>query len=147
MSEKVMATAIKLYVDLKGTQKLNKYLLQNRFDRRDRFHSTIFYTGGVCSLNKEEILRLISSYLPIEINPPYTLDIFGENELVLRYGSSFIKRLNEIVGKEEKPITEYTTFNPHITIAKNFPKGKLEEITDFREKISFDSIEWKVIKK
>ena len=142
-----MTTAIKLHVDSEGTKKINEYLLQNGLELMDRFHSTIFYTEGGCSLNKVKILRLINFYRPIEINPPYFVDIFGENELVLRYESDLIKRLNEFIGKEEKPVTEYTTFNPHITIAKNFPKGKLEEITDFREKISFDSIEWKVIKK
>lgn len=141
-----MAIAIKLHVDSEGIIKLNAYLLKNGLEERNKFHSTIFYTEEVCSLDKEKILQIIDSCLPIEINPPYFVDIFGENELVLRYGSHLIKRLNRFICKEERPITEYTSFNPHITIAKNFPKRRLEEITYFKEKISLDDIEWKIIK-
>lgn len=139
-----MATAIKLYVDSEGTKKINEYLSQNELILKGKFHSTIFYTGGECFLNKEKILQLIDSYLPIEVCPPYSIDIFGVDELVLRYENNFVKELNSLICKEEKPMTEYTTFNPHITIVKNF-RGNLAKLSLFENEIKLDGIEWKVI--
>ena len=137
---------------------------------KQRFHSTIHYSEEVPIFEREQIKGKISTFLPITLSPEvYSLNVFEDSILVLKYTNKKIEVLNKIIVKEalrqimaewpgelskeelerleESPLkrtSKVYDYNSHISLATDFYKQDLEKLTSFEQPISFDSIEWNV---
>lgn len=138
---------------------------------RENFHSTFFYSVENPIFQREYIKELFKSTLPIRIpKTKNSFNVFGESNLVLRYNSPKVMKLDEGImnealrqviseypgglSEEEVKILEtytkqrrgmvYSKFKPHITIATNFDRKDLEKLTGFNDSIVFDSFSWTV---
>ncbi len=170
---KTRYTIIYLEPDSKSKRSLRGFLNQNcdvvSSSIRD-FHSTIHYAVENPFFRRDRVLQEIISRIPITISPKdYSLEVFGEGELVLRYESLVVRDLNRMLLSEglRQTIVEYPSldeeemvilgeyflqsrsivyndFNPHISLARNFNKDDLEDLTVFDEEIVFDNFTWMV---
>ena len=170
---KTRATLIFLEPDSESKKNLRRFLNQNHglvsSPKRD-FHSTIHYSVENPVFQRDEISQKIRSRIPITISPEnYSLDVFKDRELVLRYKSQVVRDLNDMLinegvrqmvveypslGEEERDILReyslqirsivYDNFNPHLSLARNFNRDRLEDLTVFDEEIVFDDFAWVV---
>ena len=167
-------TWVRLNPNNESKKKIREFIDSNREVikyPRENFHSTLFYSVETPIFKRKSILQKIESNLPIRIpKTKNSFDVFGESDLVLRYDSPKVMKLNEGImnealrqvineypgrlSEEEVKILEiytkqrrgivYSKFNSHMAIATNFYRKDLEKLTDFNGTIIFDSFSWTV---
>ena len=162
-----MPTLIKIVPNQESQRKIIEYLEENRgviSSPKSKFHSTILYSKTKPYFKRGLIEDLVKKYLPVKVIPN-SLDVFGENELVLHYESKKVGELEDrIIGECIRQILRwpdlnqyersllkksqsatlgetYLESNYHVTIAKNF-SGDVKELTKFNEEIVFDNLVW-----
>ena len=170
---KTRVTLISLEPDSDSKKNLREFLNRNCglvSSPKKYFHSTVHYAVENPFFQRDRILQEIMSRIPITISPEHhSLNVFGEGGLVLRYESEVVRDLNDLLiregarqviveysslGDEEINVLReyflqrrgmvYTKFNPHISLARNFNGGDLENLTVFDEEIVFDDFKWVV---
>tara|TARA_Y100000310_G_scaffold163852_1_gene163695 strand:+ start:7645 stop:8160 length:516 start_codon:yes stop_codon:yes gene_type:complete len=167
-----MYNLIRLNPDERSVINLRRFLKENKeiiSYPKENFHSTLSYTVETPIFQREGILQKIESRLPITLSPEsYFFDIFGKDDLVLRFKSSKVLEIkseimqeairytmldlpNELSCRKIKILRKfleqranriYFDFNPHITLAHSFDRSDLEKLTGFNEEIVFDSFDW-----
>ena len=145
-----MRTVIELGLNEQSIKLLEEYI--RRFGKtltpRTEFHSTVYYSESIHICRDEYSTRYLSERLPIKLNPEtYSLDVFGNNNLVLKYENYSVKEIETFLRKRKNGnpsfSNEYPNFNPHITLGKNFDRKHLKFSTFLLgEKLVFDSFSW-----
>ncbi len=139
-----MATVIKLMLDDKSQGLLRKFVDENKelikFPK-DEFHSTVFYSEN--NFPQEDYMTyLIKKFLPIDVYPPYNKEIFDDN-LVFKYTNNKVDSIADYLKGKTKD-NSYNC-NPHITLAKKFPRYEgIEKLTWFEEPLTFVDLEWDI---
>lgn len=140
-------------------------------DPKEKFHSTIYFSQVNPFFPRPDIEAEIQKRLPITAYN-HTLSLFGGKKnkkvLALQYRSPEVEAINSFLieravrqilqwpdlGEKEFDILRvypkrrtdkrHVHFNPHVSLAKNFPASKMESLTTFEEPITFDRFYWKV---
>lgn len=144
-----MRTVIELGLNEESIKLLEGYV--KRFGKtltpRTEFHSTVYYSEDIHLCRDEESMHYLGGRLPIKLDPKtYSLDVFGKNELVLKYENESVREIELFLRKRKKEnffSKEYSSFSPHITLGKNFDREHLK-FSPFllNEALMFDSFSW-----
>ena len=145
-----MKTVIDLGLDNQSIKLLEEYV--KRFGKtlipRTEFHSTVYFSREDHICRDDASILYIKERLPIELNrDSYSLDVFGNNNLVLKYENDYVTEIEMFLRKRKNGnpnfSNEYSSFSPHITLGKNFNKDNLKfSLFLLNEKILFDSFSW-----
>ena len=171
---KTRFTLVSLIPDSESSLGINDFLERNKktiLHPKQKFHSTLHLAVENPLFRRERIVEKISSKLPIRVSPrTYSLDVFGDRYLVLRYENSQVEELHGLLleeglrqmicdypgglSPEEEGVFEeylpqrrgvvYGTFRSHMTLAKNFDPKDLERLTGLPGEIVFYNFGWKI---